>query len=149
MQENVKNLISNIGEDIRKNSISWVSKSSVDTCDFTLDSWTLYKKWNKLCINLNEYYLASDISWTLTRVDDIDLNCWPLKKHCILVKNWFPLTNSMVSIKDLKFYLSTDNNIPKVTMSILIQPAIKKWVKSDLIKNSTMLLQTTFSERPF
>jgi hypothetical protein len=60
----------------------------------------------------------------------------------------WPLTNSFVSVKELNFYYSKDY-IPKVTMNIVIQPAMKKWVKSNLIEESELIFQTTVSERPF
>lgn len=151
MQENLKNVSSKISEDIRKNGILWISSSKWEDCNTTL--WSkFYKKWDKLCIKWDEqsiYYLAKkdSLSWKYIRANPID--CEWFINHCVIAK-WpnEPLTNSYVSIKELSFYLSTDS-IPKVTMNIVLQPAIKKWVKPELIKNSKLIYQTTISERPF
>lgn len=149
MQENLKNVSSVIAEDIRKNWITWISNSPIDTCDFIL--WAnKYKKGNKLCTkSWNDYYLAKKdvITWIYIRVDDS--SCNDLKDKCVIynLSKW-PLTNSFVSVKTLDFYLSKDY-IPKLTMSITMQPSIKKGVKIDLIKKSKLTFQTTISERPF
>ena len=149
MQENLKNVSSTIAEDIRKNWILWVSNWLVDPCDFNI-TWNKYKTWNKLCTKSgNDYYLAKKdiLTWLYTRVGNS--SCWDIKDKCVIYKlgKW-KLTNSFVSVKSLDFYLSKDN-IPKLTMIIVMQPSIQKWVKIDLIKNSKLNFQTTISERPF
>jgi len=149
MQENLKNVSNQIAEDIRKEAILWVSSSKIDACNFSVWS-NNYKQWDKLCIIWwNNYYLAkkNSINWEYLRVSSDD--CSWIKDHCVIAK-WIkePLTNSYVSVKELNFYLSKDY-IPKVTMNIVLQPSIKKWVKQDLIKGSKLIFQTTVSERPF
>lgn len=149
MQENLKNVSNTIAEDIRKNGIMWVSESSNEDCNSIMDS-NNYKNWDKLCIKWwNKYYLAKEdlLSWDYIRTDS--LNCSAITDHCVIAK-WIntPLTNSYVSIKELNFYLSNDF-IPKLTMNIVLNPAAQKWVKSDLIKESKLIFQTTISERPF
>gem|GEM_PF-5854110 len=54
----------------------------------------------------------------------------------------------MVSVKDLQFYVSSEN-VNKATIKIILQPTIKAGVKPDLIKNNKIIFQTTISERPF
>lgn len=154
MQENLKNVTSHISEDIRKDWIIWISESTTDSsCDFT--TWD-YKEWNKLCTkSQNNYYLAKkdELTWLYLRVNNS--SCSELKDNCVIYRlydwgvgnNW-PLTNSFVSVKDLKFYLS-DEHVPKVTMSIVMQPSAKKWVKTNLIQESIFIFETTISERPF
>jgi len=149
MQENLKNVSNTIAEDIRKNGILWVSNSLIDPCDFTLWS-NNYKDGNKLCTKSgNTYYLAKKdiLTWIYTRVNNN--SCWNIADKCVIynLSKW-KLTNSFISIKSLKFYLSNDK-IPKVTLSILAQPSIQKGVKIDLIKKSKLIFQTTISERPF
>ena len=149
MQENLKNVSSTIAEDIRKNWIIGVSSSSTDTCDFVL--WVnKYKQWNKLCTkSWNDYYLAKkdSVTWIYIRVDNS--SCNSINDKCVIynLTKW-SLTNSFVSVKSLDFYLSKEK-IPKLTMSIIMQPSIQKWVKIDLIKESKLIFQTTISERPF
>lgn len=149
LQENLKNVSNTIAEDIRKNGIKWVSLSSTDVCDFNVWS-NNYKVWSKLCTkSLNNYYLAKEnpATWEFIRTSSV--NCSAIVDNCVIVK-WLnlPLTNSYISIKELNFYLSKDN-IPKVTINIVAQPSVKKWVKSELIKESKIIFQTTISERPF
>ncbi len=148
MQVNLKNVTNTIAEDIRKNWIVWVSSETIEDCnDIVLD--TKYKYGNKLCTKSgNEYYLAKDVIWTYTRVEDKS-ECSSLTDNCVIYNlNKWPLTNSFVSIKDLGFYYSKEA-IPKVTMVISLHPAVKKWVKTNLIEESKMIFQTTISERPF
>lgn len=149
MQENLKNVSNKISEDIRKQGIEWVSSDKIDACDFSVWS-NNYKQGDKLCIKWwNIYYLAKQnpLSWEFLRVASSD--CSWIEDHCVIAK-WInePLTNSYVSIKELSFYLSKDY-IPKVTVNIVAQPSIKKWVKQELIKESKLIFQTTVSERPF
>ena len=149
LQENVKNVTNTIAEDIRKNWIVWVSSSSTDNCDFNISS-NKYKEWNKLCLkSWNEYYLSKkdSVSWIYGRVNSSE--CTSLDSDCRISK-WLSshLTNSFVSVKDIKFYLSNDS-IPKVTINIVMHPSAKKGISSDLIKESKLIFQTTITERPF
>lgn len=150
LHENLKIVSNTIAEDIRKNWIQWVSSnSSTPDCDFV--TWTnWYKSWNKLCSKWwNSYYLAkfNNTTWDYIRIEDSE--CIWLSDRCSIVLGPDkPLTNSYISIKKLTFYISNDY-VPKVTINILAQPSIKKWVKTDLIKDSVINFQTTISERPF
>jgi hypothetical protein len=151
MQENIKNVVETIAEDVRKNWIYWVSDITAAYCSFNL-AGNFYLKWSELCTGtgpiLNKYYLAKETTPdNYTRIDDIS-NCDKLIDNCLIVKNWFPLTNSFVSVKDIKFYISNDY-IPKVTINIIMQPSVKKWVKSNLIKENKIVFQTTISTRSY
>lgn len=151
LQENLKNVSNQIAEDIRKEGI--------DLHYDILDSWDCnyifpvnghYIESNRLCTkSWNRYYLAKENLSTWEFIRTSSKNCTEISDHCVIAK-WLhlPLTNSYVSIKELKFYLSNDN-IPKVTINIVAQPAVKKWVKSELIKETKIIFQTTISERPF
>ncbi len=151
MQENLKNVASKISEDIRKDWITWVSSSAIDNCDFVKSGMNNYKIWDKLCSkSWNIYYLAKKdvVLWEYYRVTDSS-QCSNINDNCVIAM-WpnLPLTNSYVSIKDLKFYLS-DDAVPKVTINIVLQSSAKKWVKSNMIKESSIIFQTTISERLF
>jgi hypothetical protein len=154
MQENIKNVSTEISEDIRKNWINWVS--STKWASYNMLLWTnRYKEGTWLYTKSeNKYYLAllEPTTWDYIRVNSIE--CKDINTSCVIYRlslnpdeSW-PLTNSFVSVKDLNFYLSNDK-IPKVTLSIIMQPSIKKWVKPNLIKNSKLNFQTTISERQF
>lgn len=149
MQENLKNVSSIIADDIRKNWILWLSENIWDSYD--LNVWVnKYKEATALKTKLwNTYYLAKkdEITWIYLRVDNI--SCIDIKDQCVIYNlNKWILTNSFVSVKSLNFYFSKDA-VNKVTISIIMQPSIKKWVKIDLIKESKLVFQTTISERPF
>lgn len=151
MHENIKSVITEIWEDIIKNWTYWVSASSTDMdCNFSLVS--NYKDWTKLCSkSWNEYYLAKFISWVYARVESS--NCEDLEEQCYLVKkfpSWevFPLTNSLVSVRDLEFFASSIN-VSKITIKVIIQPTVKSGVKSNLIADSKLIFETTISERLF
>jgi hypothetical protein len=151
MQENLKNVSNTIAEDIRKNGIMWVSSNAIptDICDKNVWS-NKYKEWNKLCTNSwNKYYLAKENPLTGDYIITTSSECSWITDHCVIA-SWIkdPLTNSYVSVKELNFYLSKDY-VPKVTINIVMQPAVAKWVKLDLIKESKLIFQTTISERPF
>jgi len=152
MQENTKNIIETIAEDIRKNGISWVSDTLWIWCSFP--STDLYKSGDKLCVWTNNYYLVikNSVTWNYQRIDssNIQTKCWDLKNECILVrKQWSDITrlsNSRVRFTNLEFLVSNDN-IPKVTIIYEMQPSIKKWVKYETIKNSKLNFQTTITSR--
>jgi hypothetical protein len=145
MHENLKSVITEIWEDIIKNWISGVSESSLDECSFNLTN--NYKKGTKLCLkSWNEYYLAKKEWDAYTRVENS--HCSDIQDQCFLVKNWNPLTNSLVSIKDLEFFISSQN-VNKVTIKMVLQPTLKTGVKPNLIADSKLIFQTTISERPF
>ena len=155
MQENIKNVVETIAEDVRKNWVSWVSESSTDLfCDFSVNVGNSYKKWTKLCtVSWDEYFLAKrDSFWNIIRVSDATTDCSSIDKNCLIAKysiplsNPVPLSNKSVSFKDLKFYVS-DNDISKVTINFTLQPAVKRWVKSSLIEENKIIFQTTISER--
>ena len=148
MQENIKNAVETIAEDVRKNGIAWVSNTSTD---WNCTAWL--SEGNKLCISDTSYGYALKkidsfgnlvrISWT-----NMATECWDIASHCTLYKWDSPLTNSFVSFRELNFTISGDeNNQNKVTINFVLQPAVRRWVRSDLIKNSKLVFQTTISER--
>jgi hypothetical protein len=152
MQENSKNIIETIAEDIRINGIDWVANWIIDSCNFNTNLG-LYKTWNKLCTWISSYYLAiKDISGNYIMVDNADLQikCWDINNECVLVKKqWSDITklsNSRVRFTNLEFLVS-DKYIPKVTIVYEMKPSIKKWVKYETIKNTKLNLQTTLSTR--
>lgn len=150
MQENIKNVIETIAEDVRENGVSGVSASKPSP-DCTLLSPNL-SVWDKLCTRENEYFLAT-YDKTLDVFIRADLwvgDCSDVVSECVLVKktptSLFPLTNSFISFRDMKFY-ATGNEIPKVTLTFHVQPSLRKWVRANLIQENEIFFQTTISER--
>lgn len=148
MQENTKNVVETIAEDIRENGIIGISSTVWIWC-WTFSSWV--DIWDKLCTKSGEYFLwkYDDLGDVWLRVDP-PTECTSLQDHCTLLRDdgvsTFPLTNSFITFRDLKFYVSWDD-IQKVTIAFHSQPSIKKWVKPDLIKENELFFQTTISER--
>ena len=153
MQENIKNIVENISEDVRVNGLTGLSNDILSTC--SLDE-TYYQTWTKLCFsNTTSYYLwyLSDSTNTYKRVTDFS-ECDIWKKSCVLLKSvsWEdpePISNSWVEFRDIKFSIlnSKDNKEKKLVLNFVIQPSIKKWVKIDLVKENKIVFQTTFSQR--
>lgn len=154
MQENIKNAVETIAEDVRKNGIVWVSSTIWWPCIMPT-VWATFVEWSKLCTWENDYILSlsdplstpiirSANSSCIDPLTDVVLGCSLFQNNTISS----PLTNSFVSFRELNFRISGDNqNYNKVTINFVMQPATKKWVRSDLVKNSKIIFQTTLSER--
>lgn len=144
MQENSKNIVETIAEDLRKNSIKecgwWIT-------DWCRDNSVKFSTWVELRIWENHYYLAKENSvspWSYIMANLSD--CDEIKEQCYIVKNWEILSNSSVKINSLEFSVFSEH-IPKVQINFLMKPMIWKWVRPDLIKENEINIQTTLSER--
>ena len=164
MQENIKNVMEDIAENIRKWEITWWTIST--TCPpSTLNA--SFTPFDRLCLqdvdnNLVEYFIwnknIATGDWTpVTNISDCenfvkvaDGKTENQDNICRVIKTQgterFPLTNSFVAIEKLDFYITNDK-MPKVTISMTIRPAIRKWVAPDLVKLSVVQVQTTLSKR--
>ncbi len=147
MQENIKNIDEQLSEDIRKNGVNICNGWGTDCYDFSFSPSDKYIESDTLYIWENTYYLAKEItggsfvkSWSIS-------DCNKLEDQCILVKNGnMPLSNSQVHLSELRFFISQED-IPKVTIGFVIKPSIKKWVKINLIKENSIIFETTISQR--
>lgn len=144
MQENIKNAVETMAEDIRKYWSDWVVSNNTDSCSF--ETSQIYSQGNKICIWANTYMLWKKVNdiYTIASNDQCDE---VTESGCTILKNGKPLMNSWVDVKNLIFKVS-DTEISKVTILMEVQPAISKWIKPDLIKNNRMDFQTTISQRP-
>lgn len=150
MQENIKNIVETIAEDVRKNWIVWVADNNIwDICSF----WeTKSKRWTKICLNSwASYYIAKKTNInTWKRVLDYETECETLWSECTLVKNdWTnvtPLSNSWVEFRNIYFTVWNES-LPKVTINFLIQPSFKKGIKKELIEENKLNIETTISKR--
>lgn len=153
MQENIKTAVERISEDVRKTWTLGVSNAIPDT-DCT--SWAslewLYEQWDKLCTSDYEYFLGLKLGNDYVRKDNSF--CEELKNNCVLVLKersgevLWPITNNLVSVKNLSFY-TTQEPVAKVMIHLILQPAVRKWLKADLIEATSLNFQTTVSQRPF
>jgi len=151
MQENVKNVVEDIAEWIRKHGIEWV-RSYSEACAMVGGTITLEKTW--LCLkNGNEYIIWKETTpGTWLPVDNLSSECGGVEGNCRIIKRdspgdtFYPMTNNFVSIKNLTFLLANEKK-PRVTMNIELTPAAKKWLAPEIIENNTFHVQTTLSER--
>jgi len=137
LQENSKNIIETISEDLKKQDIK--------LCDSWVLEWCIWLKnimtWSELWVWDNHYYLAkeSNIMGTFIKVSDCNA------KQCYIVKNWELLSNSYVNIKKLEFSIFSEHS-SKVQINILMYPMSWKWIKSSLIEKSNLNIQTTLTD---
>jgi len=151
MQENIKNIVEIISEDIRKNGISGVNDSMIDpACDFW-DDKVLFRKWTKLCVGNNSYYLAKKVSDIYIRISDIS-ECQKWDIQCTLIRHdqeqIDPLSNSWIDFQEINFYVSNVGQ-KKVVVQFIVRPSTKKWISPELIKHSTLQFETTLSEQSY
>lgn len=154
LQENVKNIVMEISEDVMKNWINWLTDwSSFDSCNISnaenpaKDTNDKLEK-EKFCSWKNMYFLWTKSSnWSFSYSSN---SCDDKKSECYLLKhdwaNNSPLTNNLVTVRDVKFIV-TNNWKKKVTIILKLQPSIKAWFKSSVVENNIFYLQTTFTER--
>lgn len=155
MQESIKTVSIDISEDIIKNGIYWVEpwtlplwwdcKSSIDS----IDSWIKFCTWKDSIVS--KYMLSKEtISWyAIASIEDCD----KIDSLCFLTKQlpWWlhsPLTNSLVTVRNIEFKVSNYNWVKKVTILLKVQPSIKSWVRTSVVKSNVFNFQTTISERP-
>jgi prepilin-type N-terminal cleavage/methylation domain-containing protein len=141
IRQNIKWLVEDISEEVRKNDIIWVSSNYWDP--YVAWIGTRLKVWN--------------IEYRIKKTDNLgninnSFDCNDIKNICTIEKylSWnliWPLSNSKISFIDFNFKVSWKVAIPKVTISFTARGAIKNWLRPDLIKNSKLYFQTTFSER--
>ncbi len=149
MRQNIKSLVEDIAEEVRKNEIKWVKKET------DLPSWN-YKfsniYWNKLKLVKKRFIdEVNNIEYKIEKSES-SLSCSDIKNICTIYKykNWskiWPLTNSKISFTNFKFIVSWKDAVPKVRINFTARAAIKNWLRPDLIKNSKLIFQTTISER--
>jgi type II secretory pathway pseudopilin PulG len=149
LQENVKNVIETMSEDIRKNGVNicsgvpWIGSD----CHVYQTAGQNFIKSDTLYTQNRSYYLAKKtLSWDWIKVSS-SADCSTINTFCsVTMKGWYPLTNSSVAVRDLQFYI-TSEDLSKVMVRIALAPAAKKWVKTSLIESNIMYIETTLSER--
>lgn len=143
MQENTKNIVEVIAEDIRKNWINMCSTWEVNC--HTIIGGNNYITTSKLYVGASRYYLARKASsWDYVEVSDMTV-CDDIMQECVLVKDAEPLSNSFVSVKNIHFTI-TNIWMPKVMISFVMKPSGKKWIKPKMIEDSELVFQTTITE---
>lgn len=147
MQENIKNIVETIADDVRKNGLKICDSTTTSDC-LNFSSLTgSYLETDVLYTGDATYYLGTKTTtgdWIHVWDQSI---CRSPEFQCYFVKNMVnPLSNSQVTFWNMKFRI-TNGDIPKVTLLLTLYPAFKKWVKADLIKNNSLIFETTVSDR--
>lgn len=147
LQENIKNIVETIAEDVRKNGISGVNSDVIlSGCELPEKNTHLFG--TKLCVGWNSYYVAKRVWENWNRVTE-ENECNE-QTHCFLVKNngfaVTQLSNSWVQLNKAWFYVG-DNGMKKITLAFELQPSYNKGINSDLIIDHKIIFQTTLSER--
>ena len=149
MQENIKNTLDIIAQDIRTWSIKWVRQFEA-SCVITegenshilcLSQW----------VNTIEVWLGKKISENSWNIIHNPSDCLDISSQCYILKRennkeWYPLTNSMSHISHLDFTFGNTKH-PKVMIALGIRPALLKGLASNLLEAQEIKLQTTLSER--
>ena len=142
MQENVKIIMERVSTDITLSGIVGVSEDITDPYGFDMG----YKQWTGLATGSNTYYLAQqdfDGAW----IRSTAVECQNIVNNCSLYL-WgvWPLTNSRIAIENMTWYAS-EQPLPKVTLVLVLRPAIKRWISSEIAARNTQVFQTTFTQR--
>ncbi|NDK08731.1 prepilin-type N-terminal cleavage/methylation domain-containing protein [Candidatus Gracilibacteria bacterium] len=143
LQENSKNILETISEDVKKNGISKCGGGITVGCI----SSNFLSSGNELRVGSNHYYIAkkSENLGEYIKVDDMT---YCSKNQCFLMKNGVILSNSYVTIHRM-FFNIINEHIPKLQINMIIRPATGKGVNSNLINNNELNIQTTISENYF
>ena len=172
MQENIKNVLEDIAENVRVWEI-WEIDANDNRVKGVLEDggtadcnaiWPT-KVWTKLCLKGDIQYTIGYYDTTLwpgtwKRANSIQNDCqdnpitWTNLQTCHIIKSdgwgpYYPLTNSFVTFTDVKFIVTNTDatDIPRVTISMVVRPAIRKWLAPNLLKLNEVVIQTSISER--
>lgn len=150
VQENIKNVIEDIAESVRTQWI-WGVRNFAGTCKLPTDT-------DKniigigLCVGWSDYIIGYKTpTGNFMPSSNISADCWDLDDSCRILKkeasgDYYPLTNSFLAFEKLSFIVN-NTDVPKVTIQFIVRPAYKKWLSPDILRNNTMHIQTTISER--
>lgn len=148
LQENIKNVVEDIAENVRKNGIEWVRWFGDPSCSM-INSTDTYLSGSTLCTNWKEYVLGTGTG-TFLPVSDIATCAW-IDSLCRILKkdagwDFFPLTNSFVNFENISFVI-TNHYVPKIMINITARPSYNKGISPSVIENNVIHIQTTISER--
>ena len=165
MRNNIKSVVEDIAEEVRKNDIEWIAEWYWDPFIFDHDYWKWKWIWTRLKLkDWPEYRLVKYNKWILTKYDSLNIaekkwqehsweDCSSITDMCRIVKfdkNWveiWPLSNSKVSFTNLSFTVSWENEVPKVLLNFIARASVKEWIRTKLAEKTTLIFQTSFSER--
>ncbi len=134
LQGNIKNAIEIMWEDIRKYGID-------PSCDVL---WAIQGTY--WCSNNGSKYYIGKQNWIWWYAPADVSECSELKNQCYLMKNNTILTNSFLSVESTRFTILWDDSMKRLSLSLIVAPSARKWVKPNLIEKNRFSFQTTLSE---
>lgn len=150
MQENIKNVLEDIAEGVRKDGIIGVRNFS-ETCTTFKNAGAVVDSKTALCLQGAEYMIGFKNGANFEVVSNVASYCSNPDNVCYIIKKeaaggFYPLTNSFVTFEDIRFTLS-NTELPKLTIHLTARPSIRKWLSLDLIQGTRIFIQTSLSER--
>lgn len=136
LQWNIKNAVETMAVDVRNYGINSARRCDVLWADL----------WSYWCSsNGNKYYIwkQNGVWWYAPATLE---ECSELSSECYLMKNNTILSNSFLSVESAAFEILWDDSMKRLSISLLVRPSAKKWVKPNLIKQNRFHFQTTLSE---
>lgn len=151
-QENMKNVLEDISESIRKDGIIWVRDFSDSNCADFSQNILNSESGSTLCLIYWEYTLwYKNATWDFLPVQDVSSYCGDIQNVCYIIKkdyggDWYPLTNSFLSFQKMDFIL-LNPDLPKLSLLLEARPAIGKGITPEVIEKNVIRVQTTLTER--
>lgn len=133
-QENMKNVLEDISESVRKEGVIGVRDfNPIDACDIFSSGTDRRAQGSTLCLNNAFYTLGSkNTSGEFFPLPDIGSYCQDIQNICYVIKKdvggmqgWYPLTNSFLSFQKMDFVL-LNPELPKLSLVLEARPAINK-----------------------
>jgi len=159
MQENIKNVVEDIAESVRKWWVSWtIELWGTTDCWIDASSWSTIIGFKLCMIQWAEYAIWYEDStwWTpITGLDQcelIDDSNSSIVKNCRMIKrfnntwDYFPLTNSFIDFQNVEFQV-LNSDVSMVKMIFTMRPSHRKGMLRRVIENNIVTVQTTVSER--
>lgn len=160
MQENIKNVVEDMAEEVRIGGIEGVIPLGQSDTSCNSSSSGAMTSWFKVCMNSGVEYVLGYMDESLGTwriISDVNECSIPTDANpdtytCRILKrytpsdDYFPLTNSFIAFENINFVV-TNPEIPKLTLVLTLRPSAYKWLSREIVERNTLTIQTTISER--
>ena len=146
VQENVKNAVEDMAENVRKERLNICSPLVPDNCYNFTGIAGKYVYADTLYVGTHKYYLWKQaITGDRIKVTNPD-ECLVTSTFCTLIKDGqYPLTNKNIVFRKMNFAIS-DEKVPKVTMFLSLAPSPKRGVAAWTIDKDIFYFETTITQ---
>ena len=148
MRNNIKSVVEDIAEEVRKNDIVWVKSDYIWNYNFPINGGS----WTRLKLSDSTEYILKKFKYNDLNNEDDHLNCNDVTTICTIYKKknlteiW-PLSNSKISFTNLSFNITGSGAIPKLQLNFTARAAVRAGIKPELAKKTKIVFQTTLSSR--